>query len=377
MMSSTQKGLEYRPAVKDAAPQNMWWVAWRQHRLQIAILLAVGAAAIAAMVIFRQVAVSKFTDAGCDLMDTNCQTVEGFDVWYNGLSTWASLLMLCVLGAPIALGAFAGSIIFTREFAHGTQVFALTQSVSRRRWWAVKVSVLAVPVLVDLLAIGYVSQWVQGTFGYTAHGAMRSDAFLSHGPIPAVVGLAVFALAVTAGILIRNVIGSLVAALGVGVVLLFGLAAVQPHLVPTSRATVPIEQVWSDNNDAASEPWQLDLDASVVRGGYLDAEGRELNVETVTGCYQKAGEASDASFPKDESGDPVYNEETSVAANKAWASTLSNCAQSKGIVSSYTDYLPGSMLWPLRGVFSGLCVVLAALALVLGSARLSWAAAKR
>jgi hypothetical protein len=58
------------------------------------------------------------------------------------------------------------------------------------------------------------------------------------------------------------------------------------------------------------------------------------------------------------------------------AATL-HCMTSMGIAATYHDYLPGSMLWPLRWVVAGICVILAALFLGVTAWRLKSAVAKR
>lgn len=53
------------------------------------------------------------------------------------------------------------------------------------------------------------------------------------------------------------------------------------------------------------------------------------------------------------------------------------CAHDKCVVSQYTDYLPGTKLWPLRRAMTGVAAIIAALFLLLGAIRLRTAVAKR
>ncbi len=61
----------------------------------------------------------------------------------------------------------------------------------------------------------------------------------------------------------------------------------------------------------------------------------------------------------------------------AYDHALLGCVDGKGIVFQYTDYLPGSLLGPLRWAMTGIAAVMAALFLLLGAARLRPAVAKR
>lgn len=56
---------------------------------------------------------------------------------------------------------------------------------------------------------------------------------------------------------------------------------------------------------------------------------------------------------------------------------IAHCFQQAGVVARYTDYVPASMLWPLRWVVTGICVILAALFLGVSAWRLKSAVAKR
>ena len=52
-----------------------------------------------------------------------------------------------------------GSAALRREFEQGTHVFGLTQSISRRRWWATKILVGGGPVAVLTFALGLIGVW--------------------------------------------------------------------------------------------------------------------------------------------------------------------------------------------------------------------------
>lgn len=385
--------------LKGAAPLGVWWVAWRQHRVQIAVLLAVMAASAAALVIFRSRIVAVYAEAGCQLSNNNCTNADGVSVWWNyGLSTWSSLAHFAMLGGPIALGAFAAAPIFTREFSRGTHVFALTQSVGRTRWFVAKVTVMVVPLVGGLLVLGYLLQWTDKTVGITAYGALNQSNFFTRGIIPAATGLMTFGLTIAIGMYARTIVTTLVVGALAGGAILVGVALIQPHVLPAQRTVTTLADMYRPlpEGDVADQ----DRNAAYLDNGYLDANGKELNFSKspLGQCYgaaDKAGEAAAAaaglttgggasagvtvggSGGAVSTGSPGQDYHTSPEYQNAYSAAIIDCLHANGIAAGYTDVLPGSMLWPLRWAISGILLALAAAFTGIGARRLRTAIAKR
>lgn len=357
------------PELEGKGPGGMWWVAWRQHRLQIAVTLGVMLAIAAAMVIFREVLIARFAADSCSLTDrgSRCVQPDGSDLWWSGFSHWSDVFHLVMTGAPVVLGVFAAAPIFPREFAHGTQVFALIQSVGRLRWWAVKTVVVGAPVLAGLVALGIVMQWVDATHWATANQAMGTGSFAVRGIMPATYGLVAVAIGTAAGIIGRSVMGALIAGLILaGVVVIALNVGVRPNVLPASRAVTPID----GQSLGVPLPFNDDPNAMILRSGYLDAQGQEIDVK-MQACYQAASEAANQAVAEERGAgsDPRYQE--------TYERARLDCVHDKGAVSRFADYLPGRMLWPLRWAMTGICAALAALFLAAGAWRLRTAVSKR
>lgn len=355
-----------RAVTRGGAPQGMWWVAWRQHRWQILTALAAMAVLAAAMVTFRIVLVAKMTAAGCSLTDGSvCGQVPGAgDLWSNSFQKPSDFLHVAMTMLPVLVGVFVAAPVFPREFAHRTQVFALTQSVGRLRWWATKVVTVGVPVVLGLLVLGFLMQWVDGTYWQTAHQTPWSMInFATHGIVPAAYGLVSAALALTAGILLRQMVAAIVVALLLATLIAEPLTVFRKYLVPPTRAVAPVITEADIGTGAAAHPAFTaapGVGSLNVRSGYLTAAGRELSWRDV------------------ECPSPDYDSNKSAQENITAAElNLARCLKDADVVSNYTDYLPASMLWPLRWVVTGLCAALAALFLALGAWRLKPAVAKR
>lgn len=348
------------------APGGMWWVAWRQHRVQLLIAGGLMALDAVAMVIFRAVLVADLTARGCAdaLAGTGaCPITQGRDVWnsYGGFSYgyWYWLLTGVALGLPVVLGIFLGAAIFPREFEQGTHVLALTQSVSRLRWWAVKVTVVGVPLVVGLLVLGFVKQWVDGSSFYTAGGALGTTGFSTRSIIPAALGLLVFALAVTIGILTRRTVVALVLSLILGFgVLVALLSPLRGYLVPAERVTT----LFSSSTDTGIALGQYGRDSLWIDSGYVRADGSTVG-------YQRPANKCN-SYVWDQS---LSDDENNDAANKSYQ----ECLAANGIVGTYQDIVPGTMVWPMRLIVTGIFTALSILILAAGAWRLRLAVAKR
>ncbi|MEP6561505.1 MAG: hypothetical protein ABJD68_10605 [Nakamurella sp.] len=352
-MQSVDQSISARPAGGGKALAGMWWVAWRQHRAQLAISMG-GLAVVAVVLLIFRIAVanrlSELTSGypNCDLAvgDPTTQGCPGqaYSVLYGDFGTTWGLLRMGILILPLVLGAFVGAPLFAREFEQHTQVFALTQSVGRLRWWATKIVVAAVPVVLGMVGLGLMVDWVAAPYSVFSYGPMDTPGFETRGIIPAAFTVLTIALGVTSGIVLRSTVISLVVTLVVAGLLVVALGLVRPHLLAPTRVVTPVvltaqpDQFYPDG-----QSWYLDHN-------YLDANGTP--VAFVGDCPALSGDGPTS--PSDED------------VNREWAA----CLQKQGITSEYTDYLPSGRRWPLQGLVAGITTILSGLVLAAGALRL-------
>jgi len=339
----------------------MWWVSWRQHRVQVMIALVVMAVVALAVLLFQLVLVSRLHALGCTVLTdpSECNSRAAMDAFDE--NTW-HLLRAVLVATPIVLGVFLGAPLFPREFDQRTEVFALTQSVGRRRWWTVKVTVVGAPLVLGLLGLGFGTQWCDGTTWFTARGAMDDGTFQVRSIMPATFGLLALAVAVTAGVVVRSLVGSLVAGLIVaaGVVVLIAFP-LRSHLLPTSREITPVDAAAASPTTMPDPVGPYDPGSLYLASGLLDSNGDPISLNAISALC-------DPSMPPLPEGNPdqqdmdSYNDKY----NKAWT----QCQRDNGITRNYVDYVPAAMLWPMRGLVTGICVLLAALFLAAGAFRL-------
>jgi hypothetical protein len=151
-------------------------------------------------------------------------------------------IWLSQYGLPAAFavtGALIGAPLVAREVEQRTHLAAWTQSVSRRRWYTAKISVLAAGLAVAGLAAGTINAWLQPqlTAGVTA--GSRWSWFVSVNLAPAGEAVLAFALAVAAGALLRRTLPAIGAALAGFTVLLLAARWTVQTLTPASTTTGP------------------------------------------------------------------------------------------------------------------------------------------
>ena len=157
-------------------------------------------------------------------------------------SRYDNAILMSQYGLPAAfalIGALIGAPLVAREVEQRTHLAAWTQSVSRRRWYTAKISVLAAGLAVAGLAAGTINAWLQPqlTAGVTA--GSRWSWFVSVNLAPAGEAVLAFALAVAAGALLRRTLPAIGAALAGFTVLLLAARWTVQTLTPASKTTGP------------------------------------------------------------------------------------------------------------------------------------------
>lgn len=349
---------------RGAGPRGMWWVAWRQHRLQLLIALAVLVVVAAAVLLFQLVLIARLHAVGCTVL-THPNACTNSLAAQNSFNEGAWRILRAVLVAsPVVVGVFVGAPMFPREFDQRAEVFALTQSVGRIRWWSAKIIVAGTPLVAGLLGLGFLVQWVDATTSYTDRNAFDDGTFQVQTIMLAAFGLLALAIAITVGILVRSVVGALVTGLivagGVVVILAFPLRS---HLLPITRDVTPFEAaIGSAQPVAAGTGGVDDPDNWFLGSGLLGPDGRPIPFYDAP-CQDISITVADGQQP-------------TAQQIAAYSNAMTKCQKEHG-TRQYTDYVPAVMLWPLRGVVTGICLVLAGLFLALGAFRLRARAGSR
>jgi ABC-2 family transporter protein len=233
-------------------------LSWRQFRLQAGIALAalvVFAAVLAVsprpQVIRPTIGVSS--DPGSFNQRTNATaTGTAASVDFHGSFLNVDRLGIVLLAIPAVIGVFWGAPLVARELETGTFRLVWTQTVTRRRWLAIKVALVGIA---SMTAAGVFSVLVTWWFG-TTDAAVNPDRFAvfdERGMVAIGYAAFAFALGVTSGLLIRRTLPAMVATLvGFVAVRLAFITWIRPNLMAPLRTVRPLNLAVLNNVTNAS-----------------------------------------------------------------------------------------------------------------------------
>jgi hypothetical protein len=235
----------------------MIWLTWRQFRVQ-ACTAMVGVTIIAVVFAITGGHVAHLYQTSgiptCAAHGT-CSTLRTAflkQITADPAYVVSYLLGLAVLYlTPAIIGMFWGAPLVTRELEAGTFRLSFTQSVTRTRWLAVKLAVIALVTMAALALLSLIITW-------WASPIDKADALPGDGQalpnrfVPIIFGARdiapigyaafAFALGVTVGILIRRTLPAMAVTLAaVAAVQIVMPATVRPHLIPPVRTTTPFD----------------------------------------------------------------------------------------------------------------------------------------
>jgi hypothetical protein len=222
------------------------WVAWRQQRWQVLVVLGIVVSLAAVMTFVRFDALS--------LADDWALLGDRYDQYLG----YARLVLVAL---PVLLGAIAGAPLFAREIEQGTHVFGLTQSIGRTRWWATKLAVAGLPLVLGMTFLGLMSTWSENALSPISYGSrMATPLFEVQGLVLGAYAALAFTLSAAVGLLVGNTVTAMVVAI-VGYVPVLGVAAnalrpsyAEPLAGPASSAPEGAWEVHREHRDAAGNP---------------------------------------------------------------------------------------------------------------------------
>jgi hypothetical protein len=216
---------------------------WRQFRAQA--YLAAGALVIVAAVV--AVTGVRLAHLYGSILMTHCGRMGcagAADVLNNGFFYLRRGLGAAVLIVPALIGLFWGAPLAARDLETGTYRLAWTQSVTRRRWLAVK---LAVPGLAAMAAaglFGLMASWWARPYNLATQfvgGRFAPGQFEIQGIVPAGYAAFAFAAAVAAGVLLRRTLPAMAAGLAVFAGARLAIREwVRPHLIAPVQLSLPL-----------------------------------------------------------------------------------------------------------------------------------------
>jgi hypothetical protein len=236
----------------------MIWVTWRQHRVQALTMIGVFALiAIYALALGLGMR-SSFSADGLGACLTHSGgadcggTIRSF--FLNNSKGATLALGWLILPIPGLLGAAVGAPILGSELARGTWQLAWTQTVPRRRWLAAKLGLIAAGLVLFSGLVTVIMTWAWGPLDQ-AGSRLAVTPFLFEGIALPCALLCSSAIALLAGLLLRNTIGGMyVGYLTSGVTLFAAAALLQWVHLFAATMTVPCAGAACAAASASSAP---------------------------------------------------------------------------------------------------------------------------
>jgi hypothetical protein len=218
----------------------MIWLTWRQFRTQILVVAGV-LVALAVVAIVTGPHLVSLSDAYLKLChaDRDCGSTTNPVV--NSDGRIENLFSDLVLVAPALIGIFWGAPLIARELETGTYRLGWTQSVTRRRWLAVKMGLIGLVSVVVAGLLSLIVTWWSSPID-TANANRFGVAMFSLRDItPIGYAAFAFALGVTAGVIIRRTVPAMASTLVIFVAArLAEVTWLRPHLIPPVRTHVAL-----------------------------------------------------------------------------------------------------------------------------------------
>jgi hypothetical protein len=333
----------------------MIWLAWRQFRTQTLVAAVILAAAAVYLLITGSQLRNNFnTDmATCQAQNDCLGVFNGLQEQYNGP---AELVELLAMLAPALIGIFWGAPLIAGELERGTHSLAWNQSVTRTRWLAVKLTIVAFAAIATAGVLSLLLTWWASPLDTIAGNRWGIRAFNDRDIAPLGYALFAFTLGATLGLLLRRTLPAMAATLAVFLAVQF-LVTVQlrPSLLPATTHTVTINQTSMtsaerfDRSESVTGPVDIDLPAPagawiLSETPALNNDGRPAPTSEIIACWsQMSGQGGSA----DKTGSPGFG-------------SLGSCLAPLNLHVDIS-YQPAGHYWPLQWIETALYTAFSAL----------------
>jgi hypothetical protein len=265
----------------------MIWLTWRQFRAQAVVTAAFLAVLAVVLAVTGAHLASLYNASGLTACHVHGDCERLATTFLNEAKADTALAYLFDAGivilyaVPALIGIFWGAPLLTREIEAGTFRLAWSQSVTRTRWLAIKLGLIAAVAVATAGLLSLIVTWwaapVQraapfaGSDGHGVPLRISPLEFGARGVVPLGYAAFAFVLGVTAGLLIRRTVAAMAVTLAGFTAGELAMAQwIRPHLITPLRAISPLntgnlnELVITNNSQmtvqaAASKPgaWVL------------------------------------------------------------------------------------------------------------------------
>jgi hypothetical protein len=278
----------------------------RLSLLQFRAQAAAGAAALAAFAILLAATGPHLASLYAASGISGCQPASCAHLASNFLQQlyaagtyWVLYLLgvMLILLTPAVIGLFWGAPLIARELETGTSALAWTQSITRTRWLALKLTVIGLAAMAVTEGLSLMQAWWAAPIGRAvghggggtnlAMGRFSTLIFATHGITPLGYAAFAFTLGVTAGALIRRTVPAMAVTLAIFAAVQIAMPLwIRPNLFPADRTVIPVTSL--DNISLQ----QGGFNGSSFNLGALDLPGQPGAWLLSSGAVNAAGQAT-------------------------------------------------------------------------------------
>ena len=313
----------------------MTWLTWRQHRIQLLIGAGILAAFAVLLLITGLQMASQWHSALVACTATHsCSDQGGLFLGNHAVG----FLVIATLGAPVLAGLFLGAPLVAAEAETGTTQFAWMQSVTRRRWLAVKTGWMLLAAAVWGGVISALVTWWSGPDNARYLDQFNPGRFDIMGLVPVAYALFAMALGIAAGALLRRTLPALAVTLA-GFIAVRAVIALwlRPHYMSAITAFYKVTAGYTPPGSY----WQL-------AQGVLGPDGHPVPQPNGPAAF----------------GIPMgYLPASCAPLNGGATKVAPSCAQALAHFRGFIAYQPASRYWAFQGIETGIFIVLAAILL--------------
>ena len=325
----------------------MSWLIWRTYRAQAVATGAVLAAFAALVIITGMQMASQWHSAVVTCTASHsCGNLSS--TLFLGSRT-VGFLVIMTLGVPAVLGMLCGAPLVAQEAEAGTSQFAWTQSITRRRWLAVKAGWLLLAAVCVCGVVSGLVTWWSGPNNALQANAFAPGRFDIMGIVP--VGYAVFAMAlgIAAGALLRRTLPAVGLTLAGFIAVRFVVFGwVRPHLMSAVTTYFPLNVGFTP----AGSFWQL-------AAGYVGADGQPITIPQSTNGQVLGTDAGGIPVSSLPAPCQALAGSGNAPFTRASEHAVLACAQAHHI-RAFLTYQPAGRYWAFQGIETGIFVLLAA-----------------
>jgi hypothetical protein len=311
----------------------MTWVTWQQYRYQAAFAAALLAALAVVLLITGLHAAAVWHSALTHCAtDNSCASLAGSNLSLG--NPIIATLVVATSAVPVLPGLLWGAPTVASELETGTNQFAWTQSITRRRWLAVRAGWLLLAAAVLAGAVSAIVTWWSGPYNALTAGAFEVNRFDVTDIVPVSYAIFAMALGICAGTLLRRTLPAL------GITLAgFGAVRVVTALWLRQHYMTPVTAYYK-----LTAPFTPPGSYLQVSTGFVSPDGKPAALDYAVPNYN---------------GVPLPAACVRAMQNNPNPQAVLPCLAAHGYQGSMT-YQPASRFWAFQGIETGIFVVLAA-----------------